>query len=403
MTGGPRVLSVYEGFFTGGARALHSSVVAGLHDGGRQTHSVLSIHREMLRETLRQRMHNDSSYRLLRSAGVPVTTLGRTYNGGPSAGFTAPELAKAASRAGKADVVLSLKEQPLRLVNNDAMPRSPVIVCLHRSDPDNQGPALTELRTAVADGRVVAAVCCAESTRTAYLNAGVPAGLLRVIPNGVDLERFRPPAARARAALRHALKLPADGPVVAFAARYDGMKNVPLFLRSAQGFLSSEPSGHVLMCGSGMRRANADLAAQISATFADSPRLTRRLRLLGVRRDMESIYRASDIVALTSHVGEAAPLCLIEGMMCGAVPVSTDVGDCEAIVAGHGILTTSESTEISAAWTEAARRRVEFGVAMQQSRVRFSRTRMIASYSTLIDRVWKETRTGGRRPMRLGI
>lgn len=403
MTGGPRVLSVYEGFFTGGARALHSSVVAGLHDGGRQTHAVLSIHREMLRETLRQRMHNDSSYRLLRSAGVPVTTLGRTYNGGPSAGFTTSELAKAASHAGKADVVLSLKEQPLRLVNSDAIPRSPVIVCLHRSDPENQGAALAELRTAVADGRLVAAVCCAESTRAAYLRAGIPAGLLRVIPNGVDLERFRPPTTRAKAALRRALKLPADGPIVVFAARYDGMKNVPLFLRSAWQFLSSEPNGHVLMCGAGMRRANTELAALISAIFADSPRLTRRLRLLGVRRDMESIYRASDVVSLTSHVGEAAPLCLIEGMMCGAVPVSTDVGDCAAIVAGHGILTASEPSEISAAWTEAARRRVEFGVAMQRSRVRFSRTRMIASYSTLIDRIWKETRAGGRRPMRLGI
>ena len=57
-----------------------------------------------------------------------------------------------------ADVVLSLKEQPLRLVNQAELP-GPVIACLHRSDPQNQGPALEQLRTAVAAGRIAALIC----------------------------------------------------------------------------------------------------------------------------------------------------------------------------------------------------------------------------------------------------
>src|SRR6185503_17019788 len=113
-----RVLSIYEGFFSGGARALHSAVVGGLHTGGRQTHSVLSIHREMRRETLVQQMDDDPRCRSLRAVGVTVSSLDRRHD--PAADprrFTMAELAAAAGHAARADIVLSLKEQPLHLVN----------------------------------------------------------------------------------------------------------------------------------------------------------------------------------------------------------------------------------------------------------------------------------------------
>lgn len=62
---GLRVLSVYEGFFSGGARQLHSTVVAGLHAGGRQRHAALSIHAEIRRENTLQRMVDDQRFRML--------------------------------------------------------------------------------------------------------------------------------------------------------------------------------------------------------------------------------------------------------------------------------------------------------------------------------------------------
>lgn len=62
MTEELRVLSVYEGFFAGGARILHSGVIAALHGRRGQHHEVLSIHRELRRESLRQTMFRDASY-----------------------------------------------------------------------------------------------------------------------------------------------------------------------------------------------------------------------------------------------------------------------------------------------------------------------------------------------------
>ncbi|GGJ37313.1 hypothetical protein GCM10010121_055610 [Streptomyces brasiliensis] len=386
---GLRVLSVYEGFFSGGARMVHSDVVLGLVEGG-QSHQVLSIHGEVRREAARQRMEDDACYRALTAGGVGVTSLDRSaglVDGSVAASvFSGPELAETARAMAGADVLLSLKEQPLALLNQAGLPRRPVVVCLHRSDPENQGPALDELKAAIADGTVVACVCCAESTRDAYAAAGIPAELLHVIPNGVDLLRFRPDPA-VRLAFRSSLGITAGAPVIVFAARYATMKNVPLFLRAARAWLGREGGGHVLMCGAGMTDANPSLRADIEIAFHGDRDLAERVHLLGVRRDMEAVHAGSDVVALTSSTGEAAPLCLIEGMMCGAVPVTTDVGDSAAIVTGHGFVTPPDPGAIALAWSAAIAGREELAPALAAARERFSRTRMIAAHATLLDGV----------------
>jgi glycosyltransferase involved in cell wall biosynthesis len=381
-----RVLSIYEGFFAGGARALHSTVVRELHTAGGQIHSVLSIFREMRRDSLLQPMANDARYRALRDVGVSVDSLGRAADGTNATTFSDWEVAAAARHASRADIVLSLKEQPLHLINQAGFPRRPLVVVLHRSDPENQGSALTELKTAVDAGRVSAVVCCAEATRVAYQATGIPAQLMRVIPNGVDLARFQPVPPKTRRQYRRALGVPRAGKLVVFAARHASMKNVPLFLAAAYDFLHRRPGGYVIMCGAGMSRMNADLCDEIARAFGDRPELLRRLRLLGCRDDMPAIYAAADVVALTSSNGEAAPLCLIEGMMCGAIPVATDIGDCASIVDGQGIIVEPCPTDISAAWDEAIARRAEWMPTIMRSRARFSHTRMAAAYAAVIGR-----------------
>src|SRR5262245_2675300 len=392
-----RVLSIYEGFFAGGARELHTTVVRELHRAGGQQHSVLSVHRSILRESLLQTVRSDARCRSLREVGIRVATLGRPAHGSDPTSFTEPEIASAARHAARNDIILSLKEQPLHLVNQAGFPERPVVVCLHRSDPQNQGRALTALLSAISAGRVAAVICCAESTRAAYLRAGVPAHLLTVIPNGVDLARFRPVSPHARRGLRREMGVPTGAELVVFAARHDGMKNVPLFLAAARDFLERRRKGHIVMCGAGMSMSNVALCGQIEQAFADCPDLLRRLHTLGVRQDMPNIYAAADVVALTSSSGEAAPLCLIEGMMCGAVPVATDVGDCTRIVDGHGIISESDPAAISAAWTEAISRRSEWTPAIERSRPRFSHTRMAATYAAVIERAASSrARTGSR-------
>lgn len=390
MTAQLRVLSIYEGFFSGGARILHSDVLSGLHGRRGQQHSLLSIHQEMHREATLQPMQHDACYRRLVADGVTVSTLGRGAR--DRAEYSAAELAQVSGLVSRADVVVTLKEQPLALLNRAELHGRPVIACLHRSDPDNQGGALAELREAAASGRLAAAVCCAESARAAYLAAGIPADLLHVIPNGVDLRRFRP-SGRARAAVRAEFGIPEQAPTVVFAARYDEMKNVPLFLAAAGRLFAQRPDAHVLLCGAGMTAANPallrDLAARgLAAPAGRSPGSApdARVHLLGVREDPEAVFAAADVVALTSAFGEAAPLCLIEGLLCGAVPVATDVGDCAAIVDGHGLIAAPEPEALAAAWLEALARRPQFLQLSRHTRHRFGRARMIGAYGALIRR-----------------
>jgi hypothetical protein len=384
------VLSLYEGFFSGGARILHSDVLAGLHGRG-QRHRVLSIHAEVYREATLQRMQDDSCHRKLVAAGVPVSAL---RGGAGPVSFCDAELAAYEREVSDAHVILALKEQPLRLVNQAGPGDVPVIACLHRSDPQNQGAALDQLRAAVDAGTIGALVCCAESTRDAYRAAGIPAGLFEVIPNGVDLRRFRSDR-RARAQLRRTLGIEPDAPVIAFAARYDPMKNVPLFLAAAAAFLRARPNAHVLMCGAGMTAANAALADDLAQVGLQA---SSRLHLLGVRDDPQVLYAAADVVALTSAFGEAAPLCLIEGMMCGAIPVATDVGDSASIVADCGLLTAPDAESVALAWCEALDRREHFAVALLASRTRFGRRRMIAAYASLIRRTSRVPSARARLP-----
>lgn len=395
-----RVLSIYEGFFSGGARILHSDVLAGLHGRRGQQHSLLSIHGEMRREATFQPMHEDACYRRLVAGGVSVTTLGRGAD--DRSPFTDFEIERVSELAAETDVVLTLKEQPLGLVNRAELHGRQVIACLHRSDPENQGRALEDLREAAFSGKLAAAVCCADSTRDAYAAVGIPAELLHVIPNGVDLRRFKP-SRHKRAAVRAELGIPADAPVVVYAARYDTMKNVPLFLAAAREFLGLRPDAHIILCGAGMTCANPGLGADLAAlglaavdldaeqTCGLRTRPAGQVHLLGVRNDPEAIYAAADVVALTSAFGEAAPLCLIEGMLCGAVPVSTDVGDAAAIVAGHGLIAEPEPAALADAWIEALEQHAHFFQAITVNRYKFGRTRMVMAYGSLLRKTHRRT------------
>jgi glycosyltransferase involved in cell wall biosynthesis len=382
-----RVLSLYEGFFAGGARILHSDLVSGLHAVGAHEHSVLSIASAAGRESTVQNMEDDPRYRRLTAEGIRVTTLGRTAGSHPPerASFTEDELRIAADVLRRADVVLSLKEQPvgvlMALRDRGLMPDIPVAACLHRSDPQHSGPALGWLVEASATGLVTATVSCAESTSEAYARAGVTADSRYVIANGIDTDRFRPGTEADDRATRERLGIPDDAPVVVFAARFDAMKDPGLFLRAVATHAADRPDCHYVVCGAGMTWDNEAFVELASASsVAPSP----RLHAMGIVEDMPALYRVADIVALTSAFGEASPLCLVEGAACGATPVTTDVGDAARRVEGIGVVTPHDAGAIAAAWTDVLGRRASLREAAIAARPAFGRDRMIGDYTTVV-------------------
>ena len=71
-------------------------------------------------------------------------------------------------------------------------------------------------------------------------------------------------------------------------------------------------------------------------------------------------------------------------MACGAVAVSTDVGDTCAMLDGCGIITTNSPVEIAGAWQEAYARRRDFAL-QPEHKARFSRDHMVAEYRKVIE------------------
>ncbi len=372
-----KVLSIYDSFFLGGARLLHSHVVEELHRSG-QEHSVLSLTDRVRRENSLQLAEESIPWRYLGAAGVGLRAL-RREAGEPYSEDQRAEILRAVEDA---DLVLVLKEQALEGLEQIEVPAGkPVLLSLHRSDPENQGRGPAAIFDAISRGQLTGAICCADSTSESYAAAGIPRELLHVVQNGIDLERFQP-RPDARRQYRDSLGIPEDAPTVLIAARYDAMKNIPLFGRSAAAFLKLEPSAHFVLCGGGMDSANGALMGEIEASFA--PEDQGRLHLLGPRADIAELHSVGDLISLTSSFGEAAPLCLLEGMASGAIPLATDVGDCRRIVGDDRLITGWESDEIAESWRAAWRDRDEHRARILRDRQLLSDEHMVECYRELI-------------------
>lgn len=157
-----------------------------------------------------------------------------------------------------------------------------------------------------------------------------------VVPPGVDL-----PPAPSPAAARRVLELPADGRVVAFVARLTSVKRPDRFVAVAVELAKRYPDVTFLVAGEG-------------ALLADMRRLAdplgKRMRFLGFRSDVETVYAAADVVLLTSD-NEGMPVSLIEAASVGTPSVSTDVGSAgEVVLDGQtGFVTTSSISDLAAA------------------------------------------------------
>ena len=172
-------------------------------------------------------------------------------------------------------------------------------------------------------------ICGSEAARVAHEKAGFRACKLTVIPNGFDLDTFRPDRT-ARPALVAELGIPKDALLVGRIGRFDPQKDHKTFVKAAAHIAAAAPEAYFLMAGQGIVWDNAELAGWIGeAGLAD------RFRLLGKRDDVARVNAALD-VAVSSSVGEGFPNVVGEAMACGVVCVVTDVGDSSRIVGATG-------------------------------------------------------------------
>jgi glycosyltransferase involved in cell wall biosynthesis len=145
----------------------------------------------------------------------------------------------------------------------------------------------------------------------------------RVIPLGLDTSVFANWKERARS-FRDELGLSTDDILVGIVGRLTEIKNHELFLRAAAVFKSQfsqqspDRSVRFVIIGDGALRHTLERQA-------DSLGLADNVIFTGSCRDVDRVYPALDIVALTSR-NEGTPLTLIEAMANARPIISTAVG-----------------------------------------------------------------------------
>jgi len=170
---------------------------------------------------------------------------------------------------------------------------------------------------------------------------GCPPHKIRVIPNGVDVDRFHPrwPAPK----LREALGLPEDAPVAGIVAALRPEKNHELFLQAAALVHQEVPSAHFIIIGDGPQRPKLE-------TLTQELSLTGVVHFLGTRSDIPELLSLVNVLVLSSHM-EANPVSILEAMASETPVVATRVGSVpETVIEGQTgyLITPGNAQELAA-------------------------------------------------------
>ncbi|MGD0004316.1 MAG: glycosyltransferase [Anaerolineaceae bacterium] len=219
----------------------------------------------------------------------------------------------AARLAGRAPVIWGIRNSNLDVLHSRRSTRWTMKVCA--------------LLSKKIPARIVS---CSETARRIHVNLGYAADRMLVIPNGFDLDLFRPDP-QGRASLRQELGLSPEARLVGLVARFDPQKDHQTFIQAAAEVSARYTGVEFLLCGDGITWANAKLAGWI-----EERGLRDCFHLLGRREDIPRLSAALDVACSSSAYGEAFPNVLGEAMACGVPCVATDVGDSAYIIGNTG-------------------------------------------------------------------
>jgi glycosyltransferase involved in cell wall biosynthesis len=229
--------------------------------------------------------------------------------------------------------------------------RIPVVWGIHHSNLDPKGNKRTTIWTAktcawFSRWLPVKIVCCSEASKRVHTALGYAAEKMVVIPNGFDLNLFKPDLEEGTL-VRQELGIPEDTIIIGMVGRFDPQKDHLNFIKGAALLQKKIPDVQFLLCGDDVTWGNHQLS-----TWIKNAGLSGYFHLLGRRNDIPRIMTALDIASSSSY-GEGFPNVVGEAMACGTPCVVTDVGDSASIVGDTGIVVPpKDSNDLALAWKE---------------------------------------------------
>jgi glycosyltransferase involved in cell wall biosynthesis len=151
----------------------------------------------------------------------------------------------------------------------------------------------------------------------------VPSRMLRVVPNGVDVDLFRNVPPGTRESIRRSIGLREEFVWLAV-GRFETAKDYPTMLRAYAQVRQREPASVLLLVGRGSLQAETEALARELG-------LEKNVRFLGVRHDVPEVMNAADGYVMSSG-WEGMPMVLLEASAAGLPIVATDVGGNREVV-----------------------------------------------------------------------
>lgn len=218
------------------------------------------------------------------------------------------------------------------------------------------------------------------------LRAGFSRDRIFLLPNAVDVDRFRPPTPNERAEAKNSLGIAADIPVVGTVARLIPRKGIDVLLRAFSVVLQTR-SAHLLVIGDGpLRKDLHDLTHDLA--------IDARVSWLGFQADTSNWLHAMDVFAFPSRL-EGSPNAVLEAMASGLPIVASAIGGVVDLLGEDrvGALVPPDNppalTEVLDQLLRDSTLREDFGCrarhrAVERFSLSVSTSRLIALYLTLL-------------------
>jgi glycosyltransferase involved in cell wall biosynthesis len=190
--------------------------------------------------------------------------------------------------------------------------RVPVALFRHRTTPMKRLSAYLFPRLAK---RFIAV---SDYARQGYLEQGIPAHLVRMLYNPVNMAQYKPDEEK-REAIRRALGLDPDAIVLGYVGRMHGRKGVLPLLEAASQAMLREPRLHCLWIGDGPE------TQALRARAATDPQCTRH-HFVSWTHDVHPYYGVMSMLAFPSIAPETFGRVSVEAQASGVPVLASDIG-----------------------------------------------------------------------------
>jgi glycosyltransferase involved in cell wall biosynthesis len=183
-------------------------------------------------------------------------------------------------------------------------------------------------------------IAVSNATKDYVLGLGAKPSRVKVLHNGVDLDRFRP-LPKIKQEMRSKLGIPKDATVVLTVRRLVYKNGVDTLIDSANLAIKKNPKLFFLVAGKGPDMASVQ-------TQIEQLGIENNIKLTGfvADKDLHLYYNTADVFVLPSKSGEGLPLVALEAMSCGIPVIATNVGGIgEIMVKGYGKLVPANNPE----------------------------------------------------------